>query len=169
MMTLWSLSHFCAGEIKILIVQYAVITEQTCSPRAFSHFPRAESAMQFSLLLSSSASASSLSFPPSPSPPSFFLAQLSRESPRWYEFARPARRSAIGRVFREAVLPAEAGEKDLFPGWSWNNICRLRTAELARRLGEYRRRRRRIESNVQAERRSEKASERREKERHVPT
>lgn len=35
-MTLWSLSHFCAGEIKILIVQYAVITEQTCSPRGLS-------------------------------------------------------------------------------------------------------------------------------------
>jgi hypothetical protein len=55
MMTLWSLSHFCAGEIKILIVQYAVITEQTCSPQAFSHFPRAESAMQFPLFLSSSS------------------------------------------------------------------------------------------------------------------
>jgi len=36
----------------------------------------------------------------------------------------------------QAVLPAGTGEKDLFPGWSWNNICRLRTAELIRRLTE---------------------------------
>jgi len=40
MMTLWSLSHFCTEKIKILIVQYAVITEQTSSPRAFLHFSR---------------------------------------------------------------------------------------------------------------------------------
>lgn len=69
MMTLWSLSHFCAGKIKILIVQYAVITEQTSSPRELSRTSPAsrENLLCNSLLLSFSFSATHFFRP------SFFL------------------------------------------------------------------------------------------------
>lgn len=98
MMTLWSLSHFCAEKIKILIVQYAVITEQTSSPRAFSHLSAFRQNLRCnSLLLSLSFSVTHLFHP------SFFLSSvlLSHELSRWRKFT-PARSSTIGRVFRAA-------------------------------------------------------------------
>lgn len=120
-----------AKKIKILIVQYAVITEQTSSPRAFSHLSAFKENLRCNSLLLSLFQSHIffvlLSFSP----------QCSFHTNCWdggslHQLGAPR----LDEFSGQPVLPAGTGEKDLFPGWSWNNICRLRTAELIRRLTE---------------------------------
>jgi len=131
MMTLWSLSHFCTKKIKILIVQYAVITEQTSSPRAFSHLSAFKENLRCNSLLLSLFQSHIFSVLLSFSPQCSFHTNC-RDGGSLHQLGAPR----LDEFSGQPVLPARTGEKDLFPGWSWNNICRLRTAELIRRLTE---------------------------------
>lgn len=137
-----------AGEIKILIVQHAVITEQTSSPRLFSHF-----------------SPPSLSSPSSH--PSFrrfeiydailsFILFLGHASFLFFSLLSSVLLSceSYAEVVEVCTASSELydwtsfqGSEGSFACWNrrersfswmelWDNICRLRAAELIRRLRE---------------------------------